>query len=61
MTQKFENIESEWPIFYSFLIIDGVFKGLGDQVEKYQTFLKRRLIYTEKGGSKVTFLSHSDL
>ena len=51
MTQKFENVESEWPLFYSFLIIDGVFKGLNEQVEKYQKFLKRRLIYTEKGGS----------
>ncbi len=50
MTQKFENIESEWPLFYAFLIIDGVFKDLGDQVDKYQKFLKRRLIYTDKGG-----------
>jgi hypothetical protein len=53
VTQQFENVEAEWPMFYSFLIIDGVFRGINDQVEKYQKFLKRRLIYTEKGGTSV--------
>jgi len=32
MTQMFENIECEWPIFYTFLIIEGIFQGQEDQV-----------------------------
>ncbi|XP_065573924.1 probable phosphorylase b kinase regulatory subunit beta isoform X2 [Artemia franciscana] len=42
-TKNFEQIESEWPIFYLFMIIDGVFKGLPDQVLEYQKLLKPRL------------------
>jgi hypothetical protein len=44
MTQKFENIESEWPLFYSFLIIDGVFKDLSEQVSISPTFYEQLLI-----------------
>ena len=54
-------IFKEWPMFYAYLIIDGVFKGINDQVEKYQKFLKRRLIYTDKGGENFGlsfYLSH---
>ncbi len=25
-TKEFENIECEWPLFYLYMIIDGVFK-----------------------------------
>ena len=49
MTQKFENVESEWPIFYAFMIIDGVFKNQDAQVEMYQAKLKRMIKYADNG------------
>ncbi|CAG7786316.1 unnamed protein product [Allacma fusca] len=42
-TKDFEYIECEWPIFYLFMIIDGVFKGVSDQVEEYCQLAKNRL------------------
>ncbi|XP_015430150.1 PREDICTED: probable phosphorylase b kinase regulatory subunit beta [Dufourea novaeangliae] len=41
--KEFDNIECEWPLFYIFMIIDGVFKTLPDQVEEYQNLLKERI------------------
>ncbi|XP_058795642.1 probable phosphorylase b kinase regulatory subunit beta [Phymastichus coffea] len=41
--KEFDNIECEWPLFYIFMIIDGVFNSLPDQIEEYQTLLKARL------------------
>ncbi|XP_049964722.1 probable phosphorylase b kinase regulatory subunit beta isoform X1 [Schistocerca serialis cubense] len=41
--REFENIECEWPLFYMFMIIDGVFKTLPDQVEEYQNLLKTEI------------------
>lgn len=38
--QDFENIENEWPIFFLYMIIDGVFKNLPQQVEEYKKALK---------------------
>lgn len=31
-TQTFKGVENEWPIFFIFMIIDGVFKNLPEQV-----------------------------
>ncbi|XP_025426004.1 probable phosphorylase b kinase regulatory subunit beta isoform X2 [Sipha flava] len=39
-TKDFENIENEWPIFFLYMIIDGVFKNLPQQVEEYKMLLK---------------------
>ncbi|CAH1131091.1 unnamed protein product [Ceutorhynchus assimilis] len=39
----YEGIECEWPIFYIFMIIDGVFKNLPDQISEYQDLLKKRI------------------
>lgn len=50
VTQHFENVESEWPVFHTFMIIDGIFKNNDSQVEKHQRLLKPLLKYTEKGG-----------
>jgi len=47
--KDFDRLESEWPIFYAYMIIDGVFNGKTAQIEKYQKLLKRRLCYTETG------------
>lgn len=41
--KEFENVECEWPLFYIFMIIDGVFKSLPDQVKEYQELLKSRM------------------
>lgn len=49
LTQKFEGVESEWPIFHAMMIIDGVFKTQDQQVDKHQRSLKRLIKYTEKG------------
>ena len=31
-TLDFQGVENEWPVFYLFMIIDGAFKNLPDQV-----------------------------
>ncbi|XP_014223214.1 probable phosphorylase b kinase regulatory subunit beta isoform X2 [Trichogramma pretiosum] len=41
--KDYDHIECEWPIFYIFMIIDGVFNTLPEQVEEYQRLLKDRL------------------
>ncbi|XP_029168646.1 probable phosphorylase b kinase regulatory subunit beta isoform X3 [Nylanderia fulva] len=41
--KDFDSVENEWPLFYIFMIIDGVFKSLPDQVEEYQNLLKARV------------------
>jgi phosphorylase kinase alpha/beta subunit len=55
--QEFHQIESEWPLFYALLVIDGVFKKDDEQVEKYQDLLRKRLTFNEYGGGLRTFLS----
>ncbi|XP_059060592.1 probable phosphorylase b kinase regulatory subunit beta isoform X4 [Achroia grisella] len=47
--KEFDGIESEWPIFYVFMIIDGVFRTLPDQVEEYQRMLKARICMDKYG------------
>ncbi len=49
--QEFDGIESEWPMFYAFMIIDGIFHRKTEQVERYQELLKKRLAYNEQGGN----------
>ncbi|KAF7266397.1 hypothetical protein GWI33_020273 [Rhynchophorus ferrugineus] len=41
--KKFDGIECEWPLFYIFMIIDGVFKNMPDQINEYQDLLKKRI------------------
>ncbi|XP_003397457.1 probable phosphorylase b kinase regulatory subunit beta isoform X1 [Bombus terrestris] len=50
--KEFDNIECEWPLFYIFMIIDGVFKTLPEQVEEYQKLLKERM-YKDINGDPV--------
>ncbi|CAK9796068.1 Probable phosphorylase b kinase regulatory subunit beta [Anthophora quadrimaculata] len=50
--KEFDNIECEWPLFYIFMIIDGVFKTLPEQVEEYQNLLKER-VYKDINGDPV--------
>lgn len=51
--KNFENIECEWPIFYIFMIIDGVFKTLPDQIQEYQDLLKERIMIDHNGGKLI--------
>lgn len=48
--QEFENVECEWPLFYIFMIMDGVFKGLPAQVEEYKNLLANVICKDLNGG-----------
>lgn len=52
-TKEFDNLECEWPIFYLFLILDGIFKGNEDQVKKYHTLLEAKLKHDRYGDGVV--------
>lgn len=47
MSKKFEHIESEWPLFVCFLIIDGIFKQDMEQVYENEKLLYERLLKTD--------------
>ena len=53
--KDFNKIESEWPLFYIFMIIDGVFKTLPEQVEEYQNLLKSRIHKDHHGGKEISW------
>uniref|UniRef100_A0AAY5KM32 Phosphorylase b kinase regulatory subunit n=1 Tax=Esox lucius TaxID=8010 RepID=A0AAY5KM32_ESOLU len=45
----FENIESEWPVFWTYLILDGIFNGDQVQVQEYREALEGVLIRGKPG------------
>ncbi|XP_030430242.1 phosphorylase b kinase regulatory subunit alpha, skeletal muscle isoform isoform X1 [Gopherus evgoodei] len=45
----FENIECEWPLFWTYFIIDGIFSGNVEQVEEYREALEGVLIKGKNG------------
>ncbi|XP_034884657.1 phosphorylase b kinase regulatory subunit alpha, skeletal muscle isoform isoform X9 [Mirounga angustirostris] len=45
----FENIECEWPLFWTYFILDGVFSGNAEQVEEYREALEAVLIKGKNG------------
>nr|XP_020016987.1 phosphorylase b kinase regulatory subunit alpha, liver isoform isoform X9 [Castor canadensis] len=45
----FENIECEWPVFWTYFIIDGVFIGDAVQVQEYREALEGILIRSKDG------------
>ncbi|KAJ6653519.1 hypothetical protein lerEdw1_009099 [Lerista edwardsae] len=45
----FENIECEWPLFWTYLIIDGIFSGNLEQVQEYREALEGVLIKGKNG------------
>ncbi|KAM6056923.1 phosphorylase b kinase regulatory subunit alpha, skeletal muscle isoform 3-T3 [Theristicus caerulescens] len=47
----FENIECEWPLFWAYLIIDGIFSGNMEQVQEYREALEGVLIKGKNGVS----------
>jgi phosphorylase kinase alpha/beta subunit len=51
--KDFEKVECEWPLFYLYMIIDGVFKSLPDQISEYQDLLKHRIYLDQNGGESL--------
>nr|XP_009682013.1 PREDICTED: phosphorylase b kinase regulatory subunit alpha, skeletal muscle isoform isoform X2 [Struthio camelus australis] len=47
--QLFENIECEWPLFWTYLIIDGIFSGNMEQVQEYREALEGVLVKGKNG------------
>ncbi|XP_021106169.1 phosphorylase b kinase regulatory subunit alpha, skeletal muscle isoform isoform X5 [Heterocephalus glaber] len=45
----FENIECEWPLFWTYFILDGVFSGNTEQVQEYREALAAVLIKGKNG------------
>uniref|UniRef100_A0A672L1C8 Phosphorylase b kinase regulatory subunit n=1 Tax=Sinocyclocheilus grahami TaxID=75366 RepID=A0A672L1C8_SINGR len=45
----FENIECEWPLFWTYLILDGVFINSPEQVQEYREALDSILIRGKNG------------
>ncbi|XP_055757284.1 phosphorylase b kinase regulatory subunit alpha, skeletal muscle isoform isoform X3 [Salvelinus fontinalis] len=45
----FENIECEWPLFWTYLILDGVFTNSPEQVQEYRDALEGILIKQKDG------------
>nr|XP_061796223.1 phosphorylase b kinase regulatory subunit alpha, liver isoform [Nerophis lumbriciformis] len=45
----FENIECEWPVFWTYLILDGIFTGDQVQVQEYREALEAILIRGKNG------------
>jgi len=42
--QQFENIECEWPLFYVYLFLDGLFRGDEVAIDEYRNRLKSVLV-----------------
>jgi phosphorylase kinase alpha/beta subunit len=38
--QAFEDIESEWPLFFTYLYLDGLFQGDREAIDKYRSLLQ---------------------
>jgi phosphorylase kinase alpha/beta subunit len=42
--KQFEHIESEWPLFFTYLLLDSVFRGDAEQTAEYQAKLQAVLV-----------------
>jgi phosphorylase kinase alpha/beta subunit len=42
--QAFEHIESEWPLFFTYLVLDGLFRGDTTQVDTFRQRLQTLLV-----------------
>lgn len=42
--KQFEDIECEWPLFFTYLVLDGLFRGDRSQTEYYQNLLDNLLV-----------------
>lgn len=48
--KNYENVECEWPLFFMFMIIDGAFKNLHEQISEYQELLKPMIVFDQNRG-----------
>ncbi|MBE9178354.1 glycoside hydrolase family 15 protein [Oculatella sp. LEGE 06141] len=42
--KQFEHVESEWPLFFTYLLLDGLFRGDRQQIDAYQQRLDALLV-----------------
>ncbi|HEY9619218.1 MAG TPA: glycoside hydrolase family 15 protein [Crinalium sp.] len=49
--KQFEHIECEWPLFFTYLLLDALFRGDRPQIEHYQQRLEALLV--EQNGSRL--------
>ncbi|MGQ4648441.1 glycoside hydrolase family 15 protein [Lyngbya aestuarii] len=49
--EKFENIECEWPLFFTYMVLEGIFRGDWAQVHNYQGRLDTLLV--ERNGLRL--------
>ncbi|MBR8836930.1 MAG: glycosyl hydrolase family 15 [Stigonema ocellatum SAG 48.90 = DSM 106950] len=42
--KQFEHIECEWPLFFTYLVLDGLFRGEQEQVKRYQERLESLVV-----------------
>ncbi|XP_058452787.1 probable phosphorylase b kinase regulatory subunit beta isoform X6 [Malaya genurostris] len=56
--KDFEGYECEWPMFYTYMIIDGVFKNNLDQIEEYQMEL-RKCMHSDQNGDPVVSMCYA--
>ena len=47
--KNFANIESEWPLFFTYLMLDAVFRGDATETKKYRKKLEELTV--EKDGA----------
>ncbi|MGC1392703.1 MAG: glycoside hydrolase family 15 protein [Coleofasciculaceae cyanobacterium] len=61
--QKFEHIECEWPLFFTYLVLDGLFRGNSQQVQHYQECLKTLLVLKDGIGllPEVYYVPHENI
>ncbi len=48
--QQFEHLECEWPLFFTYLLLDSLFRGDGKQVGDYQERLQRLVVLKDAIG-----------
>lgn len=49
--KQFEQIECEWPLFFTYLMLDGVFRGDRDQTDEY--YQRLQPLFVEQNGHKL--------
>jgi phosphorylase kinase alpha/beta subunit len=61
--QKFEHIECEWPLFFTYMVLDGLFRGDAKQVQNYQECLEGLLVLRDGIGllPEVYYVPHENI
>ena len=61
--QKFEHIECEWPLFFTYMVLDALFRGDAKQVQNYQEHLEGLLVLRDGIGllPEVYYVPHENI